>query len=556
MKRSALSILCLQLCIAMASGRPDGFLIDRSGPRSSLIHPGPDGKLRYVPDARGDTVLDFSNCGYAGGGVAIPEVATVMTLAPCPDGDDTARIQAAIDQLAERELDGSGFRGALLLKRGTYRIEGALHIQAAGIVLRGEGQGEHGTILMALGKGTRTLIEVAGEGSVKLDLHAQQSIVDERVPVGARWVTVADAGDFSVGQNVFIERSGNAEWIHAIGMDRILTRPDGTKPTKQWTHFSLSFDRMITAIEGNRIELDAPIACAIEQQWGGGRVIGCRFPGRISNCGVEHLRLVSAFDETVTDAQEGLGTYYSDEEHSSNPVTLKNVSPGWVRNITMRHFRSGISLDEGTKWVTVQDCVSMDMVAKIFGGRRGVFGSNGQLNLVQRCYAETARHAFVVGSRVCGPNAFVDCISRREFNSSEPHHRWSVGGLYDNVHGLHRFQSPPTARNIAIGHVGSRDPGYFVLKGQEWQEENPGKPLPLYYSQEEGFWDSHGTHVSPRSLYLAQLEDRLGSAAVRNVAVPAQLDGTIDKAVLKHARGQGAKHTTDEPRSIGSDQLF
>jgi hypothetical protein len=56
-----------------------------------------------------------------------------------------------------------------------------------------------------------------------------------------------------------------------------------------------------------------------------------------------------------------------------------------------------------------------------------------QLTLVQRCHAEDARHAFVVDSRVPGPNAFLDCDSIDEFATSEPHHRWSVGGLFDNV---------------------------------------------------------------------------------------------------------------------------
>ena len=584
MKRNALFILCLPVCIAAAAGQADGFLIDRTGRHSELVHPDAGGKLRYVPDARGDILLDFSNCGYAGGGVAIPDVPTVMTLAPRPDGDDTARIQAAIDQLARRKLDQAGFRGALLLKRGAYRIGGALRVQSSGIVLRGEGQGEDGTLLIAKGKDRRTLVVVAGEGRAEVDTGGRQKIVDGRVPVGSRWVTVADASDFSVGQNVFVERNSNAAWIHEIGMDRILKRPDGTKPTKQWKPFTLTFDRVIKAIDGGRIELDAPISCAIEQKWGGGGVVAYTFPGRIRNCGVEYLRIISDFDKTVTDEQQGLGTYYSDEEHSSKPVSLDNVTTAWVRNITTRYFRSGISLEQGSKWVTVQDCVSLDMVARIFGGRRAVFGNHGQLGLVQRCYAETARHAFVIGSRVCGPNAFVDCISREEYNSSEPHHRWSVGGLYDNVHGFIRFQdrqwmgsgqgwaganylawntvgtlavqSPPTARNLAIGTRGKRDPGYFALKGQQWQAENPGKPLPPYFSQEQGYWESHGTPVAPRSLYLAQLEDRLGSEAVLAVATPAQLDNTVHAAVLEHARSQGAKYTGGEQRSIGSDNLY
>src|SRR3954469_7569661 len=57
------------------------------------------GKLAYKADPRGDTVPDFSNCGYGGGGVAIPEAPVKLTLEPSKDakGDDTARIQKALD---------------------------------------------------------------------------------------------------------------------------------------------------------------------------------------------------------------------------------------------------------------------------------------------------------------------------------------------------------------------------------------------------------------------------------------------------------------------------
>src|SRR5437867_11900038 len=136
---------------------------------------------------------------------------------------------------------------------------------------------------------------------------------------------------------------------------------------------------------------------------------------------------------------------------------------------------------------------------------------------MQRCKSDTARHAFVFQSRVCGPNAFVDCSSTNDYATSEPHHRWSVGGLYDNVHSKMAFQDrqymgsghgwaganyvawncegtlvcqrPPTAQNWAIGFVGTKEPGAFEGRA-------------------DGYWESLGKHVEPRSLYQKQLEDR------------------------------------------------
>src|SRR4030095_6193143 len=97
---------------------------------------------------------DFSNCGYRGGGVPIPDVPANVTLAP-GNGNDTQRIQSALDQIAKLPIEPSGFRGAVLLKRGRYRIEGALAIKASGVVLRGEGQGEDRTVLIAAGSKSR-----------------------------------------------------------------------------------------------------------------------------------------------------------------------------------------------------------------------------------------------------------------------------------------------------------------------------------------------------------------------------------------------------------------
>ena len=68
-----------------------------------------------------------------------------------------------------------------------------------------------------------------------------------------------------------------------------------------------------------------------------------------------------------------------------------------------------------------------------------------------------------------------------------------------NTRGELVCQQPPTAQNWAIGHVGKRDPGPFAQHA------------------EPGYWESEGRHVSPRSLYLAQLKARLGAEALQNI---------------------------------------
>ena len=84
------------------------------------VYFGPDHRLHYATDQRGNRIMDFSYAGYHGGGVALPVVAAVETLQP-EVGDNTARIQTALDAVSAREIGPDGFRGAVLLRTGTFR---------------------------------------------------------------------------------------------------------------------------------------------------------------------------------------------------------------------------------------------------------------------------------------------------------------------------------------------------------------------------------------------------------------------------------------------------
>jgi len=101
----------------------------------------------YVPDDQGNIIPDFSNAGYGGGGVPIPYVPVKETVWGV-EGDATPVIQAAIDRVSALPLDENDFRGAVLLKMGYYDLNSPLNISTSGVVLRGEGQDQLGTILI------------------------------------------------------------------------------------------------------------------------------------------------------------------------------------------------------------------------------------------------------------------------------------------------------------------------------------------------------------------------------------------------------------------------
>jgi hypothetical protein len=95
------------------------LLARADAPTSAWARFGADGKLAYRSDERGNTIPDFSRAGYGGGGVKLPGLPVVETLSPAVDGDDGARIQAALDRVAQRKPDARGWRGAVLLSAGS-----------------------------------------------------------------------------------------------------------------------------------------------------------------------------------------------------------------------------------------------------------------------------------------------------------------------------------------------------------------------------------------------------------------------------------------------------
>ncbi|MCH5687774.1 hypothetical protein LWM68_28000 [Niabella sp. W65] len=74
-----------------------------------------DGRLIYKPDSKGNILPDFSRVGYGTGNAPIPDIPAVRTVEPGLQAE--SQIQQAIDDLSAQPLNGSGFRGAVLIKR-------------------------------------------------------------------------------------------------------------------------------------------------------------------------------------------------------------------------------------------------------------------------------------------------------------------------------------------------------------------------------------------------------------------------------------------------------
>jgi hypothetical protein len=273
----------------------------------------------------------------------------------------------------------------------------------------------------------------------------------------------------------------------------------------------VQWDRVITRVDGDVITLDAPLTTALDATLGGGTVRRYAWPGRISQVGVEGLRCQSAHDRA----------HPGDEEHAWMAVTMESVQSAWARQLTAVHFvSSAVSLGDGCKWVTVEDCTSLQPVSEVGALRRHSFQTSGQLTLFQRCRAERGRHDFAVGHPAAGPNAFVDCESSEAHSFSGPIGSWASGVLYDNVT-IDGGGLSLTNREIADQGV-----GWAAASCVLWQCSAPvitcRRPPGAHnwaigcWGQfvGDGGWRAQNQFVKPLSLYRAQLEERCGKKAV------------------------------------------
>ncbi|WP_294071601.1 DUF6298 domain-containing protein [Proteiniphilum sp. UBA1028] len=467
-----------------------------------------DGTLTYRKAANGDRVPDYSYCGYHASEAAIPDV-KVKVLVPLIKGDATTQIQQAIDYVSSLAPDKDGFRGTILLQKGNYRISGSLVIRTSGVVLRGSGSDEAGTVLYAVGNDRETLIRITGAGNRVTGPPVE---VDEKYfPVNTTQLTFAKGHPFRVGDKVLVNRPSTGEWIRIIGADRIGAYVD--YPLTVWKEgdFDQNWYREIVAVTPRSVTLDVPLTNALDPDYGGGYLARYEWPGLISRVGVENLRCISEHDTSNP----------KDENHRWMAITLEHVRDAWVRRVVTQHFvSSSVAVWETASRITVEDCKSLAPVGEIGNYRRYAFQTLGQQVLFQRCYAEYAWHAYSAGFTTPGPNAFVQCFSYMPYNFSGAVGGWATGILFDKM--------TVDGGTISFGYrdVDGQGGGWSAANSMSWQcraaqillDAPPGAQNWAYGSWAQGYGNGHHelehTFIKPESFFYAQLKARRGRRSV------------------------------------------
>ncbi len=496
--------------------------------RPSPVAPAEDGRLVYAPDSLGNRIVDFSYAGYMSGAQAIPD-APIRVTVPAREGDATARIQAAIDYVGGLPLDANGVRGAVLLGAGVHTVLSGVVMRKSGVVIRGFGMGEGGTVLLGDGRTRETVVRVLGDDDVVL--KPKLRVADAYVPVNAMHFAVENAGSMKVGDRIRIVRPSTAEWIKALKMEEFGGETGwlGWKPGQR----DITWDRTVTAVSGNSITIDAPVTTALDAKFGGGFVIPYQWAGRIGNIGIENLRIESTFDPKNL----------KDENHRWMGVTFENTENAWVRQLTFRHLAgSAVAVYESASKITVEDCKSLEPVSEIAGQRRNTFFTQGGQTLFQRCYAENGLHDFAIGYIAPGPNAFVQCESRLPNGFSGAVDSWASGALFDivNVDG--------NALSFKNRGQDGQGAGWTAANSVFWQcsasrIENFAPPGTQNFAfgawaafAGDGFWENVNEHIQPRSLYYAQLAERLGKQVLtKSFLVPKETEASSSPSLEQAA---------------------
>ena len=473
------------------------------------------GKLAYKTLPAGDKIMDFSSAGYMGGGVSIPEVAVKVTVNH-EDGDNTNAIQNAIDQVSKMPLV-NGFRGAVLIGPGNYSCSRPLNIGASGVVLRGLGYDEKGTVINMTGD-PHVGIVVKVRVSIS-PTGAKTTLADAYVPSGANAFAVSSAAGFGVGDTIQIIRTVTPEWLAFMGMDKLVR--DGKPET--WINGDINTERVIAKVEGNKIVVTVPLPDSYDAKYTGAVTVQkVTTKGELSQIGIEGLRLVSP-SQSVTIAQG----------HNSG-INMGGLSDGWIRNIELVNTVNSVSITG--KRITVDNLNILHDVPTLGAAKPADLNGSGSQILFNKCNIQGDNvFYFATGPRIPGPIVLLNCVFKGG-GWIQPHQRWATGLLVDNCevpnggiefmnrgemgsgHGwaigwavawnctAKSFlnQMPPGAANWMIGCKGS-------VEHQSMPFEKTGPLLP------DGIEDAHNKPVDPQSLYLTQLSERLGKQALKNI---------------------------------------
>jgi hypothetical protein len=490
--------------------------------QSQWVHPNAQGQLVYGRDTKGVMLPDYSFAGYHAGGVALPTIPTQIKLSPS-GADDTAALQHAIDAVSALPLNAAGSRGAVQLAPGVFHCAAALHIPASGVVLRGAGSGPDGTILQLTGD-PHLGLSIAGKFAEK-ETGKATTLADAYVPFGTHTIHIANASQFHPGDLVRISKPVTDTWVRFMGLDHLI-RPG---VDEHWISGDLSVRRRIIAVSGNAITFEIALMDSYDARLTGANAVTVTpvaVSGQITETGIEDLRI------------EAPARSINLQDPHFDAIDMRSAADSWIRNVVMIDATSGITIDLNSERITTTRTDVTQHKPILSPAKPFQYSINGTQVLVDRATGSgDAVFYFATQARQQGPVVILNSSFRGNGNI-EPHQRWSTGLLVDNCTvtggGINLINRGTMGSGhgwtIGWGVVWNSTADSFTIQQAPgtitWAMGNRGalnsQPMPTSGGPKgpdlpSGLIESQGKPVTPQSLYLAQLAQRLGPAALKNI---------------------------------------
>lgn len=273
--------------------------------------------------------------------------------------------------------------------------------------------------------------------------------------------------------------------------------------------------RQIKSVQGNTITLDIPLTDALDAKYMRPSIVAYNTPTTASEMGIEDLSIVLS--------PSCSGTSLDSPSCNAPAISFSPWSTdSWASNLELTGFNNFVTIQPNASRITIQDVAMVRDADAADAGNPDValpgdIIIQGTQVLVadcaQRGLASARSFAVMTESLTPGPNAVLRQAAPSDGQIVFPHQRWAHGLLVEdtatavrlinratngtghgwainagvgwNLRGYSIVQSPPLGVNWCVGCSGTvdgRSNGTFVDQGQQ---------------------------VLPRSLFTAQLQNRL-----------------------------------------------
>jgi hypothetical protein len=389
----------------------------------STLFPSDEGRYARATLRRDDhryRLPDFSFAGYRAGEEPIPDVPVAITLTPQP-GDNAVHINRAIRRLSKRTPGPHGFRGTILLDKGTFEIQSQIRIFRDGIVIAGNGPGKTYVYVNSTDFARKSAFLVQGpdsdnwlsfpEGERRYALTADAADQDT-------FVVVEPGHPFAAGDTVIVRQWPTRQFARAHGANGINIWPvtnDNTAP---------KYCRVVRSVSRDTLFFDEPLRYALGTKHGA-HVFRAAF---LHGVGIQDLSI---------GFRKGPDTDNNGRTHRAAAITMYDVVNGWVKNVHSYkrddesvHLQSYGFTFRACKWLTIENCTLQDPQNKNVGGNGYLFNPVCSDDLLFRtCTARNGRHNFTIHYSTSGC-VFTGC--RSENSRSDFHQYLATENLFDN----------------------------------------------------------------------------------------------------------------------------